>query len=142
MADWVLEQELSPGRRDDVLDELQAARRDGARIVVASGTYTPIASRFAARLGAEAIGTDLAYDADGRATGGFAGALGTGDEKVARLTTVVAGATIETAYGDTAATSRCSPWPRPPWRSTRTPRWNERHESAAGGSWEPPSDAG
>ncbi len=103
MADWVFEQELWPGRREDVLDELQAAREDGARIVVASGTYTPIASRFAARLGAEAIGTDLAYDADGRATGGFAGAMGTGDEKVARLATVVAGATIDTAYGDTAA---------------------------------------
>ncbi len=103
MADWVFEQELWPGRREDVLDELQAARADGARIVVASGTYTPIAARFAARLGAEAIGTDLAYDADGRATGGFAGAMGTGDEKVARLAAVVAGATIDTAYGDTAA---------------------------------------
>ena len=77
MADWVFEQELWPGRRDDVLEELQAAREAGARIVVASGTYTPIASRFAARLGAEAIGTDLAYDADDRATGGFAGAMGT-----------------------------------------------------------------
>ena len=76
MADWVFEQELWPGRREDVLDELQAARQDGARIVVASGTYTPIAARFAERLGAEAIGTDLAYDADDRATGGFAGAMG------------------------------------------------------------------
>ena len=103
MCDWVFENELWPGRREDVLDELQAARGDGARIVVASGTYTPIAARFAARLGAEAIGTDLAYDTNGRATGGFAGAMGTGDEKVARLMAVVAGETIDTAYGDTAA---------------------------------------
>ena len=103
MADWVLEHELWPGRREDVLAELRVARQAGARIVVASGTYTAIAERFAARLGAEAIGTDLAYDAQDRATGRFAGTMGTGDEKVVRLTAALDGGTLAVAYGDTAA---------------------------------------
>jgi HAD superfamily hydrolase (TIGR01490 family) len=103
MADWVFDNELWPERREDVLAELRAARADGARIVVASGTYTPIAERFAARLGAEAIGTELAYDADGRATGRFVGTMGTGDEKVARLAALLDGAPLVAAYGDTAA---------------------------------------
>ncbi len=71
--------------------------------MVASGTYTPIAERFAARLGASAIGTDLAYDAEGRATGRFAGTMGTGQEKVARLKAMLGEATLEVAYGDTMA---------------------------------------
>lgn len=103
MADWVFDNELWPGRREDVLAELRAARADGVRIIVASGTYTPIAERFAARLGADAIGTELAYDAQGRATGRFAGTIGTRDEKVARLTALLDGAPLEAAYGDTAA---------------------------------------
>jgi phosphoserine phosphatase len=103
MADWVFDEELWPDRRDDVLAELTAARDSGARLVVASGTYTPIAERFAARLGATAIGTDLAYDVDGRATGHFAGTMGTGEEKVARLKATLGEATLETAYGDTMA---------------------------------------
>ncbi|MET1231957.1 MAG: HAD-IB family phosphatase, partial [Candidatus Limnocylindrales bacterium] len=103
MADWVFDNELWPERREDVMAELRAARADGARIVVASGTYTPIAERFASRLGAEAIGTELAYDTEGRATGRFAGTIGTRDEKVARLTALLDGAQLEAAYGDTAA---------------------------------------
>jgi phosphoserine phosphatase len=103
MADWVFDEELWPDRRDDVLAELQHAREGGARLVVASGTYTPVAERFASRLGADVIGTDLAYDADDRATGRFAGTMGTGDEKVARLKALLGDATLETAYGDTMA---------------------------------------
>jgi HAD superfamily phosphoserine phosphatase-like hydrolase len=103
MADWVFDHELWPERRDNVLAELEHARVGGARLVVASGTYTPIAERFATRLGAEAIGTDLAFDDDGRATGRFAGTMGTGDEKVARLKAALGDATLETAYGDTMA---------------------------------------
>lgn len=103
MADWVIEHELWPERRGDVLAELETARADGARIVVASGTYAPIAARFAARLGGEAIGTELAFDAEGLATGVFVGTMGTGDEKVARLVAALGGAPLDCAYGDTAA---------------------------------------
>ena len=103
MADWVFDHELWPDRREAVLAELRIARDGGARLVVASGTYTPIAERFAARLGAETIGTDLAFDPEGRATGRFAGSMGTGHEKVDRLKAILHGATLETAYGDTMA---------------------------------------
>jgi HAD superfamily phosphoserine phosphatase-like hydrolase len=103
MADWVFDHELWPERREDVLAELLAERAGGARLIVASGTYTPIAERFAERLGAEAIGTDLAYDADMRATGRFDGSMGTGEEKVARLKVALGDAPLAVAYGDTMA---------------------------------------
>ena len=103
MADWVFAEELWPGRREEVIAELAREQAGGARLIVASGTYTTLAQRFAARLGAEAIGTELAYDAEGRATGGFEGAMGTGEEKVERLKAMLDGAELETAYGDTMA---------------------------------------
>jgi HAD superfamily phosphoserine phosphatase-like hydrolase len=102
MAAWVLEHELWPERREAVIAELEAARDEGARLILASGTYQPVLRVFAERIGAEALGTELAY-VDGRATGRFAGMIGTGEEKAARLAATLGGATLEAAYGDSAA---------------------------------------
>lgn len=102
MAAWVVEHELWPERRATVIAELEVARDAGARLILASGTYQPILAAFAARLGADALGTDLGYE-DGRATGHFASNMGTGTEKAARLAGALDGATLEAAYGDSAA---------------------------------------
>lgn len=102
MAAWVLEHELWPERREAVIAELEAARDEGARLILASGTYGPVLRAFAERIGAEALGTELEYE-DGRATGRFAGVMGTGEEKAARLAATFDGATLEAAYGDSAA---------------------------------------
>src|SRR3972149_6837177 len=102
MAAWVLEHELWPERREVVIAELAAARDEGARLILASGTYQPVLRAFAERIGAEALGTELAY-LDGRATGRFAGTMGTGEEKAARLAATLGGATLDAAYGDSAA---------------------------------------
>ena len=48
MADWVLEHELWPKRRPAVLAELETARQGGARLILASGTYAPLAQGMAA----------------------------------------------------------------------------------------------
>jgi HAD superfamily phosphoserine phosphatase-like hydrolase len=98
MARWVVERELWPRRRDDLLAELAAHRRAGAHVVLASGTYQPILDEFAARIGVEAIGTPLEMDADD-ATGRILG-NNTGRLKAARLRERLAGGTLEIAYGD------------------------------------------
>jgi phosphoserine phosphatase len=102
MAAWVVEHELWPERRAAVIAELEAARDQGARLILASGTYGPVLRAFAERIGAEALGTELAY-LDGRATGRFAGTMGTGEEKAARLAATLDGAALDAAYGDSLA---------------------------------------
>lgn len=102
MAAWVLEHELWPERREAVIAELESARDEGARLILASGTYGPVLRAFAQRIGAEALGTELEYEG-GRATGRFAGTMGTGEEKAARLAATLDGAALEAAYGDSAA---------------------------------------
>src|SRR3990172_8340763 len=57
MAAWVLEHELWPERREVVIAELAAARDEGARLILASGTYQPVLRAFAERNGGGALGT-------------------------------------------------------------------------------------
>jgi len=59
MAAWVVEHELWPQRREDVLVELRDGLGRGVRIVLASGTFQPVLEAFARRLapGVEALGT-------------------------------------------------------------------------------------
>ncbi len=108
MGEWVVEHEMWPRRREDVLAELEARRREGARIVIVSGTYQPIADAFARRIGAEAIGTPLLFE-DGRGslakpdfTGRLASPLVTLELKVQALTALLGdGVRPDAAYGDT-----------------------------------------
>lgn len=108
MGEWVVEHEMWPRRRADVLDELEAHRRDGARIVIVSGAYQPIADAFARRIGAEAIGTPLEFGsghgsmASPNFTGRLAAPMVTLDGKVQALRSLLGdGARIDAAYGDT-----------------------------------------
>ncbi len=123
MGEWVVEHEMWPRRRADVLDELEAHRRDGARIVIVSGAYQPIADAFARRIGAEAIGTPLLFEdgditrsspdarhprelpgslAKPNFTGRLAAPMVTLDGKVQALRALLGdGARIDAAYGDT-----------------------------------------
>lgn len=109
MGEWVVEHEMWPRRRADVLAELEARRREGARIVIVSGTYQPIADAFARRIGAEAIGTPLLFE-DGRSrssvepnfTGRLASPLVTLELKVQALAALLGdGVRPDAAYGDT-----------------------------------------
>jgi phosphatidylglycerophosphatase C len=70
--------------------------------VTASPTF--VVAPFARGLGADGIiGTELAFDAMGRATGGFNGPNCRGPEKVARIhATFGPEVVIRAAYGDTS----------------------------------------
>jgi len=108
VATWVVEEELWPKRRVAVIGALEAAAADGARVVIASGTYEPMLTAFVARLAGGpsgpvlALGTPLEM-ADGRTTGRLAGRVGTGSLKADRVSALAAGAPLRAAYGDSLA---------------------------------------
>lgn len=52
MAEWVVEHELWARRRPSVIAELEAHRRAGATLILASATYQPVIEIFAERCGA------------------------------------------------------------------------------------------
>ncbi len=102
MAEWVVEHELWAQRRPSVIAELEAHRRAGARLILASATYQQVIEIFAERCGAQAIGTPLEI-AGGLATGGIDGRLNAGVEKAERLRVAIAPERPSIAYGDSAS---------------------------------------
>jgi phosphoserine phosphatase len=108
LARGIVEDELWPKRRVAVVKALEAAAADGARVVIASGTYEPVLAAFVARLaGGPAgpvvgLGTPLQM-ADGRTTGRLVGRVGTGSLKADRVSELAAGAPVHAAYGDSLA---------------------------------------
>lgn len=102
MGVWVVQAELWPHRRQAIIAELEQHLADGRRVVITSGTYQPILEAFAARVGAECIGTALAIH-QGHLTGELADGLNNGPRKAERLTAYLGDAALAAAYGDTAA---------------------------------------
>jgi phosphatidylglycerophosphatase C len=78
-------------------------REERVRLVIVTASPDIVVAPFARGLGADdVIGTRLAFDAQGKATGAFASPNCRGPQKVARLTQAY-GADLElrAAYGDT-----------------------------------------
>lgn len=97
----MLVDELWRARRVTVIAELERLRANGARLLIASGTYQPVVAAFAERIGADAIGTGLEFDASGCATGRLLGTVSTGQTKAARVREWLSGDVLIVAYGDT-----------------------------------------
>ena len=100
IAAWVVEHELLPKVRRSVLAELELAKKNGARVILASGTYQPVLEAFAAAYGFEAIGTRLEWR-NGFLTGKVIGEISVGQTKKTNLETALAGQILDCAYGDT-----------------------------------------
>ncbi len=103
MAAWVVAEELWPRRKEKTLSRLHALKAEGFRIVLASGTYQPVLSAFARKLGdgVEALGTPLLIR-DGVATGRLAGPISVGRAKAEAVKRRLGGPPA-IAFGDTAA---------------------------------------
>ncbi len=101
MADWVVEKQLWPRRRRQVLAELSAHREAGRRVIIVSGLFQPVLDAFTVRLEFEGLGTAVSFDEDGRFTGQTAEPLNVGDRKVARLRPFLQNGPLYAAYGDT-----------------------------------------
>lgn len=102
MAEWVVEQELWPNRRLDLMDELAGHRRRGARLMLVSGTYAPVLRAFARRMGAEAHGTELALSLDPPRVE-LLPPINTGPVKVNSIRKAAPYTEVIAAYGDSIA---------------------------------------
>jgi phosphoserine phosphatase len=98
IAEWVVENEMWPKRREDILLELYQYQQSGAKILVVSGDYQPIVDSFARRMGAVPIGSKLAFD--GNHLVGLRLPLNGYEQKVESIQAQVGDSDILTAYGD------------------------------------------
>lgn len=99
IANWVVDHELWPSRRTDVMDELLAKQQVGWLIILVSAAYQPILEAFGERIGAEAVGTELETEG-GLLTGRLIGSINSGRVKAERLLAELDGEPIYAAYGD------------------------------------------
>ena len=90
--------------RPDALRSWRWWRGRGTKMVIVSASPDVVVAPFARGLGADAlIATELAYDDQGRVTGGFDGANCRGPEKVRRLQAMFGpDVRLKAAYGDTS----------------------------------------
>lgn len=90
--------------RPDALAAWTQWRDEPVRLVIVTASPDLVVAPFARSLRADAlIGTELAFDAQGRATGDFATPNCRGPEKVTRLTAAFGpGLNLKAAYGDTS----------------------------------------
>jgi phosphoserine phosphatase len=105
LAEWVVEHEVWPGRRETVLAELAQHHAEGRTVLLASGMYPPVLQALARRFGFEPVevaGTALEF-VDGCFTGRFAAPVCVADEKARQVRLRTEGAVVVAAYGDTGS---------------------------------------
>ncbi len=99
MADWVVDQVMWPGRRADILAELEQRRSAGAKIALVSSSYQPFVERFASKIDALPIGSQVLVDDD--RIRGIEEPLNAYEHKAEYIRQAFDGAPIAAAYGDT-----------------------------------------
>ena len=101
LANWVIEHDFWPKRRQAVIDEVLNWQSQGATLVLASGLYQPIVTAFARCMGRDilAIGTQLAFTSEGF-SGEFSGPICNGKEKALRVADLIRDQPLLAAYGD------------------------------------------
>jgi phosphoserine phosphatase len=98
-AEWTVAHNLWPKRRPDVIARLQAHASQGAQVYLASSVIEPVAAAFAARFGAQAIGSRVEYH-NRRVR--LAGELVASERKIEEVLTRLGVTRVDFAYGDTA----------------------------------------
>jgi phosphoserine phosphatase len=99
IAEWAVERDLWPGRREDTLARLADHAQKGARVYIASSVFEPTVAAFAKRIGAQAIGTPLEI-VEGRLHVGAG--LVSSQRKIAEVLSRLGVDRVDVAYGDTA----------------------------------------
>lgn len=98
VAEWTVEHNLWPQRREDVIAHLQEHAQQGAQVFIASSVYEPVAAAFGRRFEAQAIGTPVQF-AHGRAT--LASDLVASQQKIQEVLRRLNVTQVDFAYGDT-----------------------------------------
>jgi HAD superfamily hydrolase (TIGR01490 family) len=92
--DWVLENGIIPYLRPEIVSAIDDHKRQGQRIILSSGSFTPILDKVVAYLGIEgAIATPLAVE-NGQYTGKIVPPLNIGQGKLERLNQFLEGSGI------------------------------------------------
>ena len=101
VAEWIIETEVWPKRRLQVVEELKAHQENGRSVIIVTGVFQPILDNLAARLGFEAIGTGMVFE-NGVFTGRSTGPMNVGERKVVALRQRFGDdVSLFAAYGDT-----------------------------------------
>jgi phosphoserine phosphatase len=99
-SEWVVEHDLWRKRREDVIGHLLEHRNQGAKIYIASRLVEPFIKPFAARIGAQAIGTPVEI-VRGRVR--LKGGLVTNEKKIEQVINRLGVKQGDVAYGDSVA---------------------------------------
>ena len=97
----IVQEDLWPQRREDIVAELRAHQEAGRQVVLVSGQFQPFLDAFVQQVGADAgIGTPGAWQ-DGRFSGELAAPFTVGERKALLLRQVLGDNKLYAAYGDT-----------------------------------------
>jgi phosphoserine phosphatase len=99
IAEWAVERDLWPARREDVLTRLAEHTQKGAQVYIASSVFEPTVAAFAKRISAQAIGTPLEI-VNGRIR--LASDLVSSQRKIDQVLSQLGVQRVDVAYGDTA----------------------------------------
>ena len=99
VGEWSVEHNLWKQRREDVIARLTDHKSRGAQVYIASSVVEPMIEPFAARIGAQTIGTPVEYN-DGRVR--VAGELVAQERKIEQVLSRLGVDRVDFAYGDTA----------------------------------------
>lgn len=99
VGEWTVENNLWKNRREDVIARLIDHKARGAQVYIASSVVEPLIDPFAARIGAQTIGTPIEYR-NGRAR--LASELVASEKKIEQVLSRLGLDRVDFAYGDTA----------------------------------------
>jgi phosphoserine phosphatase len=98
VGEWAVEHDLWKNRREDVISRLRDHKSHGADVYIASSVIEPLIEPFAARIGAETIGTPVEYK-NGRVQ--ISGELTASEKKIEQVLRRLQVDRVDFAYGDT-----------------------------------------
>jgi phosphoserine phosphatase len=98
VGEWAVEHNLWKKRREDVITRLMNHKSQGAQVYIASSVVEPLIEPFAQRIGAQTIGTPVAYK-NGRVQLG--GELTANEKKIEQVLSRLGVDRVDFAYGDT-----------------------------------------
>ena len=99
VGEWAVEHDLWKQRREDVIARLTDHKSRGAQVYIASSVVEPMIEPFAARIGAQTIGTPVEY-MNGKVR--VAGELVAQERKIEQVLSRLGVDRLDFAYGDTA----------------------------------------
>ena len=99
IGEWAVEHNLWMQRREDVIARLKDHKARGAQVYIASSVVEPMIDPFAARIGAQTIGTPVEYR-NGQVR--VAGELVAQERKIEQVLSRLGVDHVDFAYGDTS----------------------------------------